>query len=381
MDIPLSLYVHIPWCIRKCPYCDFNSHETRGDIPEAAYIEALRADLAADVQHFSENRTVQSIFFGGGTPSLFSPDGIASVLTMIADTMAVAPEAEITLEANPGTLTDSRARFAGYRSAGINRLSIGAQSFVDAQLAQLGRIHTSQQITSAVTGARDVGFKRVNLDIMHGLPGQTDELACQDLAQAISLAPEHLSWYQLTIEPNTVFHRKPPVLPEEQIMASIQDAGAKLIKDAGYERYEVSAFSRPGAESRHNMNYWLFGDYLGIGAGSHGKITTSSGSVTRTSKTRLPKDYLTNPNAKRRSVAPDELAVEFLMNALRLVHGFPLGLFEDRTGLSREILTSFAEAGEKAGMLDTTVDELRPSQRGLDYLNNLLLLADDTIEA
>ncbi|MCY4270799.1 MAG: radical SAM family heme chaperone HemW, partial [Gammaproteobacteria bacterium] len=265
---PLGLYVHIPWCVRKCPYCDFNSHERPGaGIPEAAYVEALCGEIALN----KKIRLIETVFFGGGTPSLFQPESFARLLGRLAERKCLAPEAEITLEANPGIA--EAGRFAACRAAGINRLSIGVQSFDDAALARLGRIHGGADARAAFTIAREAGFDNINLDLMFGLPRQSQSQALSDLETAIALAPEHISWYQLTLEPNTVFWRRPPRLPPEHLIDTTQEAGIALLESAGYARYEVSAFARPGKACRHNLNYWRFGDYLGIGAGAHGKLT------------------------------------------------------------------------------------------------------------
>ncbi|MFT4798594.1 MAG: putative oxygen-independent coproporphyrinogen III oxidase, partial [Candidatus Azotimanducaceae bacterium] len=268
-DIPLSLYIHFPWCVRKCPYCDFNSHEANGDIPETAYIEALLNDLDKELAHDFElsRRPIESIFMGGGTPSLISPSAIRHLMGMLNERLNLAPDIEVTLEANPGT-TDYE-KFAGYKAAGIDRLSIGVQSFSGRHLSILGRIHTANEVTEAYQAARDVGFTNINLDLMHGLPDQKPENALDDLRIAIQLAPEHISWYQLTIEPNTVFYKRPPKLPDDDTLWEIYESGLALLEAAGYSRYEISAFAKPGKQARHNLNYWLFGDYLGIGAGAH----------------------------------------------------------------------------------------------------------------
>ena len=290
---PLGLYVHIPWCVRKCPYCDFNSHERPGEgIPEAEYVERLEADLKRELARGPlGTRVVETVFFGGGTPSLFRPESFERVLELLRTNGRLSPEAEITLEANPGTA--EAARFAGYRKAGINRLSLGVQSFDDTALARLGRIHDGGEALAAMDMAREAGFDNINIDLMFGLPGQTREQALSDLETAIGFGPEHVSWYQLTLEPNTVFWRRPPVLPEEKSVDDMQEGGLDLLGRAGYARYEISAFALDGRQCRHNMNYWAFGDYLGIGAGAHGKLTDpGSDRILRTRKTRQPRHFL-----------------------------------------------------------------------------------------
>lgn len=335
---PLSLYVHIPWCVRKCPYCDFNSHTADQALPEAAYVAALRADLERE-QQWAQSRPLQSVFFGGGTPSLFSARAIGEVLDAAARDIGFAEDVEITLEANPGTA--EMARFRDYRAAGVNRLSIGVQSFAERSLAALGRIHSGAEAIRAVEMARKAGFERLNLDLMHGLPGQTEAEAVADLEQAITLDPGHISWYQLTIEPNTEFYRRRPVLPAEPVIDAIGEAGAALLSAKGYAQYEVSAHARPGVASRHNSNYWEFGDYIGIGAGAHGKLTDpGSRRILRTCKIRQPRGYLASadPCAASSAIAAAELPLEFLMNALRLNAGVPAPYFSQRTGLACEVL-------------------------------------------
>ena len=337
---PLSLYVHIPWCIKKCPYCDFNSH-THSDaaLPESAYVDALLEDLAHEASPAKlQGRQLVSIFFGGGTPSLFSASAIARILTGAEQLIGFSPTIEITLEANPGTVEQQK--FKGFRQAGINRLSIGIQSFNDLQLKRLGRIHNASEALNAVAIARRAGFDNVNLDLMHGLPEQTPEQALADLRQAVDLQPEHLSWYQLTIEPNTAFHHQPPLLPVENTLEHIQTQGQQLLANAGFNTYEVSAYARPERRSQHNCNYWQFGDYLGVGAGAHGKITDiDAQQILRTRKTRQPTDYLSRLTKKESYLAEQlslnmaERPLEFLMNALRLSQGVPVTMFTERTGL------------------------------------------------
>lgn len=375
--IPLSLYIHIPWCIRKCPYCDFNSHEA-DTIPEDAYVDALLADLAGH-QEESRERPIQSIFIGGGTPSLFSPDAISRLLAGVRAIVTVADDAEVTLEANPGTVqekTKSGSRFAGFKAAGINRISLGVQSFNPRHLTALGRIHTAQEASLAFAGLRQAGISNVNLDLMHGLPGQDVAGAIADLETAIALGPEHISWYQLTIEPNTVFHKRPPQLPDEDTLWDIYEAGVKLLAAHGYQRYEVSAFAREGQRSRHNINYWEFGDYIGIGAGAYGKLTNGDG-ISRTRKSRLPKDYLAERRTIRHPVVPSELPLEFMMNALRLVNGFELELFETRTMLPRAKVEPFLADAVQRGLLTMADDHVKPTTRGINHLNDMLVRIED----
>jgi oxygen-independent coproporphyrinogen-3 oxidase len=367
---PLALYIHIPWCVRKCPYCDFNSHAPDGALPETDYVRALLRDLDADLAYVA-GRPVTSIFFGGGTPSLFSPEAIAGILRGVEQRVALAPDAEITLEANPGTVDESR--FAGFAAAGVNRLSIGVQSFADKHLAALGRIHSGDEAQRAVAAARAAGFDNFNLDLMHGLPGQTVAEAEDDLRRAIALAPTHMSWYQLTVEPNTEFFKRPPNLPVDELLADIQDAGEHLLAAAGYRQYEVSAYARPGREARHNRNYWEFGDFLGIGAGAHGKVTTADG-IYRYWKTRMPGAYLKaeRPLAGTCSLGADELPLEFMMNALRLIDGVDAGLFAARTGLPRaQIAPALATLVER-GLLQARDDRLVATALGMRFLNDLL---------
>ncbi len=368
---PVSLYVHFPWCVRKCPYCDFNSHAVGGGIPDSAYTSVLLDDLAADLP-LLQGRTVHSVFFGGGTPSLFEPASVARVLEAVARTAGIETGAEITLEANPGTL--EQGRFRAYRAAGVNRLSIGVQSFQDNLLHGLGRIHDGEEARAAMHAAREAGFSQVNLDLMHGLPGQDVHSTLADLDMAVGLEPEHLSWYQLTIEPNTEFYRRPPNLPGEAVIGGIEESGIAMLDAAGYRRYEVSAYARPGCESRHNLNYWHFGDYLGIGAGAHGKITCAdSGRVLRTRKTRKPADYLNAqfpPENLREAVDPGELPVEFLMNWFRTGEALDVDLFSARTGLQAGVLDQGIADARAAGLLEAA--SVRPTARGMRFLNDLL---------
>ena len=376
MMIPLSAYVHLPWCVRKCPYCDFNSHATSSDgLPETAYVAALARDIAIRGQQF-ERRRLQTVFFGGGTPSLFSARAVAQILAALDRTFGIEDGAEITLEANPGA-SDAE-RFAGYRAAGVNRLSIGAQSFNELHLRDLGRVHTAAEIDAAMQAARSAGFSNLNLDVMHGLPGQTAAEAVADLERALAWEPNHMSWYQLTIEPNTEFYSAPPVLPEEDTLADIEDAGLALLANHGFERYEISAFAQPGQNARHNLNYWRFGDYVGVGAGAHGKHTDANLVITRTRSSRLPIDYMRDQRVHLAKV--EESFFEFMMNALRLTGGFTRELYVERTGDSGPTLEVFVTAAIADGLLaELPAGESeagwQPTELGLRFLNDLQLLA------
>ena len=374
-DIPLSLYIHVPWCVRKCPYCDFNSHAQQGELPQAAYVAALLDDLRQDAG-FIQGRSLHSIFIGGGTPSLFSADAYEQLLAGIRQHVPFASDIEITMEANPGTFEQQK--FNDYRRVGFNRLSIGIQSFDAAQLKQLGRIHDRDEALRAAAIARDAGFDNFNLDLMFGLPGQRQQQALADLQQAIECNPTHLSWYQLTIEPNTEFFSRPPALPPDDAIADMQEAGIALLARNGFARYEISAFSRPGKASRHNLNYWQFGDYLGIGAGAHGKLTTLSADgslhLVRTRKTRMPQHYMSSNGAycvEHKQVLPAELPFEFMMNALRLCNGVPATLFTPRTGVA--LPDVLLDKLRNNGLLQTDSSRLAASRQGLAHLNTLLL--------
>lgn len=375
---PLSLYVHVPWCVQKCPYCDFNSHEARGEIPEAAYLEALIADLQSALP-LIWGRSVVSIFFGGGTPSLLSPAGLDAFLAQVRALVKLAPDAEITLEANPGTV--EAARFAGFRAAGINRLSLGIQSFNDRHLTALGRIHDAAAAKAAVDLAR-AHFSVFNLDLMYGLPGQTLAEALADVETALAFQPPHLSCYQLTLEPNTRFAAFPPVLPEPDVCADMQDAIEARLAEAGFDNYETSAFARAGQSCRHNVNYWQFGDYLGIGAGAHSKLTLHD-RVLRQMRWKRPETYLEQvaagqPVHEAHEVAAADLPFEFLMNALRLREGFAPALFEARTSLPLADILPALKAAVAAGELELSPERIAPTLRGRRFLNRLLerFLAD-----
>ncbi|MCO7571536.1 radical SAM family heme chaperone HemW [Pseudomonas chlororaphis] len=369
---PLALYIHIPWCVRKCPYCDFNSHAASPTLPEEEYVDALLADLDLDL-HAVHGRELSSIFFGGGTPSLFSAQALGRLLKGVEQRIPFASDIEITLEANPGTFEQEK--FTAYRALGINRLSIGIQSFQEQKLKALGRIHNGDEAIRAAGMARQAGFDNFNLDLMHGLPDQSLDDALDDLRQAIAMKPTHLSWYQLTLEPNTVFWNQPPVLPEDDTLWDIQEAGQALLAEHGYAQYEVSAYAQPGRAARHNLNYWSFGDFIGIGAGAHGKLSHPDGRILRTWKTRLPKDYL-NPakpfKAGEKDLGNEELPFEFLMNALRLTDGVDAALFAQRTGLDLSSLAEGRRQAEQSGLLQVEPSRLAATARGQLFLNDLL---------
>ncbi|MBV1931931.1 MAG: radical SAM family heme chaperone HemW [Porticoccaceae bacterium] len=370
---PLSLYVHIPWCVKKCPYCDFNSHAAGGDLPEDAYVAALIKDLQNDAE-LAQGRKLVSIFFGGGTPSLFSAPAIETIINAAQQIIGIAEQAEITLEANPGTFEQNK--FSGYKNGGVNRLSIGIQSFNDQHLKALGRIHSGTEAIRAVDTAKQAGFDNFNLDLMHGLPGQTPDQALADVEQAIALEPSHLSWYQLTIEPNTVFYSSPPRVPDEPQLEQIQALGLAALQAANFEQYEVSAFAKINRQAVHNINYWQFGDYLGIGAGAHGKITsTEKHAIIRTQKTRQPQDYLArqgNYRANTRTLSNEELPVEFLMNALRLNQGVPKPYFSQRTGLDFDYIAEAWCKLEQQGLTKTAKETLTTTTLGHQFLNTVL---------
>lgn len=369
---PLALYIHIPWCVRKCPYCDFNSHEEK-NIPEQEYVAQCLCDLEQDLP-FVQGRALQSIFFGGGTPSLFSGLSIKNILDGVRKKIPFADAIEITLEANPGTA--EAARFREFHAAGVNRLSIGVQSFQPGYLHALGRIHDGVQAQHAVEMAQAAGFERINIDLMHGLPGQTVADALADLQQAIDLGAAHLSWYQLTIEPNTVFYRQPPVLPVDERLWDIQQAGLALLQQNGFVQYEVSAFAREGQQCRHNINYWQFGDYLGIGAGAHGKITLpTENRILRYSKTRLPRHYLERANnflAEQFDLAGVDLPFEFMLNALRLTAGVPASLFTERTGLTPDCIDVVWQDLCDRGLVTSDKTRHMTSPQGFLFLNDVL---------
>jgi putative oxygen-independent coproporphyrinogen III oxidase len=371
MSTPIAIYVHLPWCVKKCPYCDFNSHASPGRIPETEYVAALLADLDGDLD-LAAGRTVASVFLGGGTPSLFGVDAIAALIEGIAKRLPFAGDAEITMEANPGTV--EHGRFAGYSQAGINRVSLGAQSFDGAALVALGRIHGPGEIDAAVGELAAAGLDNFNLDLMYGLPGQTLEGALSDVGAAIALKPAHLSHYQLTLEPGTPFFHRPPPLPDDDVAYEMQIACQARLAGAGFAQYEVSAYARPGRQSRHNLNYWRFGDYLGIGAGAHGKATID-GAVIRTEKPRSPRAYLQGggrEGAIRRPVLAAELPFEFMLNALRLTEGFALADFEALTGIDAVTVRPVLDAEVARGLLEEESGRVRATGLGFRFLNDLL---------
>ncbi len=371
---PLSLYIHIPWCVEKCPYCDFNSHGQKGPLPEQEYVEALINDLRNDLKYV-QNRKLHSIFIGGGTPSLFSAESINIILNGVENLIPFESDIEITMEANPGTLEHDS--FKAYREAGVNRLSIGIQSFSKQKLNLLGRIHNEDEAESAAYHANKAGYDSFNLDLMHGLPNQTFDEAMFDLEKAASLGPPHLSWYQLTIEQNTLFHSKPPQLPDDEALWEIYEQGHKKLADLGYEQYEISAYAKAGFQCRHNLNYWKFGDYLGIGCGAHGKITLADNKeLVRTVKIKHPKGYLATEQftTSTTKIEKDEIAVEYLMNRFRLISPIPKAEFEQRTGLSRAILSNGMLKGEAKGLVTESEDYWTLTAKGQMFVNELLSL-------
>lgn len=372
---PLSLYVHVPWCVQKCPYCDFNSHGQKGDIPEAEYVQHLIDDLKADL-HLVQGRKIHSIFIGGGTPSLLTGDAYTRLLSEVDNLIGLADNCEITLEANPGTVETGR--FKEYVKAGINRISIGIQSLQSDKLKALGRIHGANEATYAAEQAKEAGLNSFNLDLMHGLPGQTLDDALSDLKQIIALDPPHISWYQLTIEPNTQFASKPPTLPQDETLWDIQEQGQALLAKAGYIQYEISGYAKPDYQCQHNLNYWRFGDYLGIGCGAHGKVTNAkTGIITRTEKVKHPRGYMDMVKPylyKSWHVEQDDLAFEFFMNRFRLVEPCPI---EDYSALTNQPLQSQQAALNKAintGLLIEKDGHWQVSLKGHRFLNDLLEL-------
>jgi len=376
---PLALYVHIPWCVRKCPYCDFNSHAQGGALPVDDYVAALLADLDRDLREHAAaigGRPIHSVFFGGGTPSLFAPDAIARILDGVAARIALPRDAEITLETNPGTV--EHGRFDGYLGAGVNRISFGVQSFDDDKLRRLGRIHGADEAAAAIRSAQDAGVGNINLDLMYALPQQTLDGALADVERAIALQPAHISHYQLTLEPNTLFAAKPPPLPDEDSAWDMQEACQARLADAGYAQYEVSAYARAGRRCEHNLNYWRFGDYLGIGAGAHGKLgDAAAGRIVRTTKVKLPRSYLDRA-ARSESfgsvaeVAKTDLPFEFMMNALRLHDGVDAGSFTARTGLGADTIAAKLGEARARGWLVDEPTRLQASALGQRYLNDVI---------
>jgi oxygen-independent coproporphyrinogen-3 oxidase len=386
MSTAIAVYVHLPWCVRKCPYCDFNSHAAPGHIPEVAYVAALLADLDADLD-LAAGRTVTSVFLGGGTPSLFGTDAIASLLTGLTARLPFAADVEITMEANPGTV--EHGRFEGYAAAGVNRVSLGAQSFDAARLKVLGRIHGPEEIGIAVSELRAACITNFNLDLMYALPEQTTAGALSDLSAAIALGPAHLSHYQLTLEPGTAFYHRPPPLPDDDQAFEMQQECQRVLTAAGFGQYEVSAHARPGRQCQHNLNYWRYGDYLGIGAGAHGKLTVGD-RIIRTEKPRMPREYLrravedAGSKGTRRSVPGAELPFEYMLNALRLNEGFTLADFEHATGLVADSIGPGLAALATRTLIAETDGRWRPTELGFRFLNDLqaaFLPADEGVAA
>ncbi len=389
---PLALYIHLPWCARKCPYCDFNSHAAPAKLPEEAYVDALLRDLEQELP-LIWGRPVVSVFLGGGTPSLFSAEALDRLFSGLRARLKLLPESEITLEANPNSA--EAGKFREFRALGINRLSIGVQSFQDAQLAALGRLHSGREAIAAAEAAHAAGFADINLDLMHGLPGQSVEAGMADVRQAIDLAPSHISYYQLTIEPNTLFHARPPRLPDDGLLADIEEAGQALLAQAGFMQYEVSAYARAGFRCAHNLNYWQFGDYVGLGAGAHGKLSLAPGHgaleglglpkeaaqgggllILRRARIKAPADYLAlagTPKAYGQEIIPPrEAAFEFMLNALRLKEGFAPPLFQERTGIPLGLLRDALGQAEAQGLLLRDVQRIAASPHGWRYLNDLM---------
>lgn len=370
--IPLSLYIHIPWCIRKCPYCDFNSHKSPDALPERVYVQALLDDLKQDLVRFP-GRVLESVFIGGGTPSLFSAAAYEILFTELKLLLPFKHDIEMTLEANPGTVDE--ARFSDYRALGINRLSLGIQSFNSQHLKVLGRIHDGNQAHRAIENARKAGFTNINLDIMHGLPNQSITEGLDDLRQALSYQPEHLSWYQLTIESNTVFYKQQPVLPDDDTLGVLEEEGFAMLSAHQFDRYEISAFSRKNKASRHNLNYWLFGDYLGIGAGAHGKLTSDA--VYRTRKQRQPSDYLNETKsfmAEIHAIKSDELLFEFMLNTTRLQQPISHRLLTERTGLNWDDVAPIFKQAEAKGLITISPNSWQITPLGRRYANDLQVM-------
>ncbi|ARA75168.1 radical SAM family heme chaperone HemW [Pectobacterium brasiliense] len=369
---PLSLYIHIPWCVQKCPYCDFNSHALKGDVPHQEYVDHLLADLDADLP-LASGRELHSIFIGGGTPSLLSAEAMQALLDGVRARIPLTPDAEITMEANPGTVEADR--FSGYQRAGINRISIGVQSFDPQKLTRLGRIHGPDEAKRAAHLATGLGLRSFNLDLMHGLPDQSLDEALDDLRQAIALNPPHLSWYQLTIEPNTLFSSRPPTLPDDDALWDIYEQGHALLSAAGYQQYETSAYAKPGYQCQHNLNYWRFGDYLGIGCGAHGKLTFSDGRILRTVKVRHPRGYMQGTYLdKQHDVANDDRPFEFFMNRFRLLEAAPRADFTAYTGLEEHCIRPQLDQALAQGYLTETATHWQITEHGKLFLNSLLEL-------
>lgn len=369
---PLSLYIHIPWCVQKCPYCDFNSHALKGEVPHEEYVNHLLADLDRDLP-LTQGREVATIFIGGGTPSLLSSHAMQLLLDGVRARLPLAAGAEITMEANPGTVEADR--FSAYQAAGVNRISIGVQSFSPLKLQRLGRIHGPEEAKRAAHLAAGLGLRSFNLDLMHGLPDQSLTEALDDLRQAIALNPPHLSWYQLTIEPNTLFASRPPVLPNDDALWDIFEQGHQLLTAAGYEQYETSAYAKPGYRCEHNLNYWRFGDYLGIGCGAHGKLTQPDGRIVRTIKTRHPRGFMSGEYLdKQYEVADEDKPFEFFMNRFRLLEPAPRGDFTRYTGLDEAIIRPQLNSALEKGYLTETPEFWQVTEKGKLFLNSLLEL-------
>ncbi len=369
---PLSLYIHIPWCVQKCPYCDFNSHALKGEVPHEEYVQHLLNDLDDDLP-LTSGREVGTIFIGGGTPSLLSSEAMQMLLDGVRARLPLSPTAEITMEANPGTVEADR--FSGYQRAGINRISIGVQSFSSQKLERLGRIHGPDEAKRAAKLAEDLGLRSFNLDLMHGLPDQSLEEALDDLRQAIALNPPHLSWYQLTIEPNTLFASRPPRLPDDDDLWDIFEQGHQLLSAAGYQQYETSAYAKPGYRCEHNLNYWRFGDYLGIGCGAHGKLTQPDGTIIRTTKTRHPRGFMAGKYLdKRHEVADAEKPFEFFMNRFRLLEAAPRAEYQRYTGLPESSVRAQLDEALAKGYLTETAEYWQITEKGKLFLNSLLEL-------
>ncbi len=376
IDASLALYVHMPWCVRKCPYCDFNSHQLKSAQPDGSYIDALIRDFDIEAPRLS-GRRIDTVFFGGGTPSLFQPEEFARLLNALRQRIAFADEVEITMEANPGTI--ERGRFKGYADAGINRVSLGAQTFNARALESLGRIHSAEDTQRAVEELRAAKLANFNLDLMYALPEQTLEEAQNDLRTAIALAPAHISWYQLTLEPGTVFYSRPPPLPDDDAAWQIQSAGQKLLAEAGYAQYEVSAYAKNGVRCRHNLNYWLFGDYVGLGAGAHGKLSLSPKRILRTTKPKQPRDYQDQVRRSQAAIGESsyvdakDLPFEFMLNALRLNEGFKAECYEARSGLTLAAIDEKLQRAKHRGLLEPRPGGWRPTELGRRFLNDLTL--------
>lgn len=374
LPIPLSLYIHIPWCARKCPYCDFNSHQVGEHLPEEKYIQALLRDLESELPHIW-GRPLESIFIGGGTPSLFSAKAIDQLMCGLRERLPLRPNMEITMEANPGSFEQER--FAEYRKAGINRLSIGVQSFDDQHLKKLGRIHDASEALRATKIAQKAGFDNYNLDLMFGLPNQSIQQALSDLQQAIDQQPTHISWYQLTIEENTLFYHAPPALPEDDLLWDMQQQGQMLLAKSAYQQYEVSAYTQKNKHCQHNINYWKFGDYLGIGAGSHGKLTMPDGIITRHSKYRHPDKYMQEalngtPRSQEKTLNQKDLIFEFMLNAIRLKQGFNKEIFEHRTFLKFSSIQSKVDKLIDDGLLIKVDQQYQTSNKGWAFINSIV---------